>query len=83
MPSLPGLSGYRNRLRRITAESNGTLMQVVDDLVAVCRDGATQTFEPEELATRGEAYVEELLRERNSFVLVNQDELLTAAGVAT
>jgi anaerobic magnesium-protoporphyrin IX monomethyl ester cyclase len=81
-PSLPGLSGYRERLQAITRESNETLMQVVEDLVAVCRDGARQTLLPPELARRCEGYVDRLLEERNSFVLENQDELLTAAGVA-
>ena len=81
-PSLPGLADYRERLRRITRESNETLMEVVEDLVAVCRDGARQTLLPRELAARCEDYVERLLRERNSFVLLNQDELLAAAGIA-
>lgn len=81
-PWLPGLDGYRERLTRITRESNETLMQVVDDLVAVCRDGAEQTFSPDELAARCERYVEELLEERNAFVLESQDALLAAAGIA-
>jgi hypothetical protein len=57
-------------------------MQVVEDLVAVCRDGAEQSFAPEELAARCEFYVDDLLRERNVFVAANQDELLAAAGLA-
>jgi hypothetical protein len=81
MPGLPGLDGYRGRLRRITAESNETLMQVVEDLVAVCRDGAEQTLLPEELAARCAGYVDRLLSERNGFVLECQEELLAAAGV--
>ena len=82
VPWLPGLDDYRGRLQRITRESNETLMQVVDDLVAVCRDGAEQTFSPDELATRCGVYVDELLHERNAFVLASQDELLAAAGLA-
>ena len=81
-PSLPGLGGYRDRLQRITRESNETLMQVVDDLVSVCRDGAEQTFSAEDLAGQCRFWVDELLRERNAFVLANQDELLAAVGVA-
>jgi hypothetical protein len=79
-PSLPGLDAYRGRLQRITRESNETLLQVVEDLVAVCRDGATQTLLPGELAARCATYVDELLYERNASVLANQDRLLTAAG---
>jgi hypothetical protein len=82
MPSLRGLDGYRDRLQRITSESNETLMQVVEDLVAVCRDGAQQTFSPDELAARCSSYVDELLHERNAFVLANQHELLAAVGIA-
>jgi anaerobic magnesium-protoporphyrin IX monomethyl ester cyclase len=81
-PSLPGLSRYRDRLQRITRESNETLMQVVDDLVTVCRDGAQQTLLPDELATRCEVYVDRLLEERSSFVTANEDELLAAVGLA-
>jgi radical SAM superfamily enzyme YgiQ (UPF0313 family) len=80
MPSLPGLGGYRERLQRITRESNETLMQVVEDLVAVCRDGAQQTFLPDELAARCATYVDELLEERNAYVLANQEDLLAAVG---
>jgi radical SAM superfamily enzyme YgiQ (UPF0313 family) len=82
LPWLPGLDDYRSRLRRITSESNETLMQVVDDLVAVCRDGATQSFSPEQLSAQCSAYVDELLRERNAYVLATQDELLAASGHA-
>jgi hypothetical protein len=81
MPSLQGLGGYRERLRKITRESNETLMQVVEDLVAVCRDGAEQTLLPDELARRREVYVADLLRVRNEYMLLNQDELLAAAGL--
>ena len=82
-PSLPGLSGYRDRLQRITRESNETLMEVVDDLVAVCRDGAEPTYTPAELAARCEDYVDRLLEERNSYVVANEDELLAAVGPAS
>jgi anaerobic magnesium-protoporphyrin IX monomethyl ester cyclase len=82
-PSLPGLGGYRDGLQRITRESNETLMEVVDDLVTVCRDGAEQTLRPDELASRCEDYVDRLLEERNSFVVANQDELLAAVGLAS
>jgi hypothetical protein len=56
-------------------------MEVVEDLVAVCRDGAEQTLLPDELAARCGRYVDRLLEERNSFVLDCQEELLAAAGM--
>jgi radical SAM superfamily enzyme YgiQ (UPF0313 family) len=82
MPHLAGLDGYRERLRAITAESNETLMQVVEDVVAVCRDGAEQTLLPEELSARCGRYVDRLLEERNGFVLASQEDLLAAIGTA-
>jgi len=82
LPSLPELDAYRERLRRITRESNETLMQVVEDVVAVCRDGAQQTFLPDELTARCASYVERLLEERNAYVLANQEDLLAAVGAA-
>jgi anaerobic magnesium-protoporphyrin IX monomethyl ester cyclase len=82
-PYLPGLCDYRGQLKRITRDSNETLMQVVEDLVAVCRDGATQSLAPEDLAARRESYVADLLRERNTFVAANQDALLGAVGLAS
>ena len=39
-PWLPGLTGYRETLQRITGESNDMLCDVVEELVDVCRDGA-------------------------------------------
>jgi hypothetical protein len=83
MPSLHGLGGYRERLQQITRESNETLMLVVEDLVSVCRDGAEQTFLPDELAARCETYVDRLLEERNAYVVANQDELLAAIGLVS
>lgn len=77
-PSLPGLDGYEDGLRRITRESNETLMEVVEDLVAVCRDGAAQTIAPETLARGRERYVDRLLALRNGFVLEHQEALLAA-----
>jgi radical SAM superfamily enzyme YgiQ (UPF0313 family) len=81
-PSLPGLATYEDRLRRITRESNETLMEVVEDLVAVCRDGAAQSISPETLARGREQYVDRLLTLRIGFVLENQDALLASLGAA-
>jgi len=58
-------------------------MLVVEDLVAVSRDGAKQSFAPDELASKCESYVDELLRERNTFVGSNQDELLAAVSLTS
>lgn len=81
-PGLPGLDAYEARLQHLTRDSNETLMQVVDDLVAVCRDGATQTFSQEDMGRRSRAYVDRLLTERNGFVLASQERLLARLGVA-
>ena len=80
-PPMPGLDGYRALLQRIIRDSDETLMQVVEDLVTVSRDGATQSFGSTELTSRCATYVDELLHQRNTFVGSNQDELLSAVGV--
>ncbi len=79
-PSLPGLDAYGGRLQRITRECNEVLMRVIEDLIAVNRDGMEPTLSPDQLTAQRSAYVNELLRERNTFVLANQDQLLAAIG---
>jgi radical SAM superfamily enzyme YgiQ (UPF0313 family) len=75
-PDLPGLSGYRARLEQITAASNAILFDVVLELADVCEAGVEPAIDRDALAEQAADFVDELLYERNSFVAVNQDELL-------
>jgi anaerobic magnesium-protoporphyrin IX monomethyl ester cyclase len=78
-PSLPGLGGYRETLRGITQASNAVLFDVVEELVQQCRIGvASPAMSKAHLAERCRNFVDELLRQRNAFVLLSQSELLRA-----
>ena len=78
LPGLAELDEYRARLRRITAESNEVLFEVVEELVGVCRDGGEMSTSRASLAAASRDYVHRLVRERDAFVLANQDALLAA-----
>lgn len=84
-PSLPGLGEYKEKLGGITRASNEVLMEVVEELVEQCRRGATSSsISNSLLIAQCHGFVEDLLRERNDFVLSNQGALLTVlepAGV--
>ena len=76
-PSLPGLGEYKEKLRGITRASNEVLMEVVEELVEQCRRGATSSsISNSLLIAQCHGFVEDLLRERNDFVLSNQGDLL-------
>jgi hypothetical protein len=77
-PSLAGLPEYGLGLRAITRASNAVLMRVVEELVEECRRGRTSTSMSKSLLARQcQGFVEDLLRERNDFVLESQHELLS------
>ena len=78
LPGLAELDEYRARLRRITAASNEVLFEVVEELVGVCRDGDAMSTSRASLAAASRDYVHRLVRERDAFVLANQDALLAA-----
>lgn len=77
-PGLDGAEGYRAWLQELTAQSNGVLFDVVEELVAACREERPGAFDRAELAARSAAFVERLRGGRDAFVLRNQDELLAA-----
>ena len=78
LPALPGLRGYRETLRRITAASNSVLCDVVEELVHVCRDGASASPSRDALGSQCRAFVGELVSERDAYMLRNQVALLAA-----
>jgi hypothetical protein len=81
-PELPGLAGYRETLRQITASSNRVLFDVVEDLVHVCRDGAQMSVPHGVLASESDAFVGRLVSSRDAYILQNQDELLASLPTA-
>jgi radical SAM superfamily enzyme YgiQ (UPF0313 family) len=89
-PSLPALARYRETLTTITRKSNEVLFDVVERLVSECRGGRPSSISRIALAETSRAFVDELVNQRNAFVLRNQTTLLqvldsepTATGVST
>ena len=76
-PWLPGLENYFEKLRGITRTSNAVLFEVVEELVERCRrESESASISKTTLAQTCRGFVEELMRERDAFVLMNQAELL-------
>lgn len=77
-PGLDDLAGYHRTLQAITAASNAVLFDVVEELAEDCQAGRSRSIDSDGLARKASAFVEDLLRERNGFVVANQVELLRA-----
>jgi anaerobic magnesium-protoporphyrin IX monomethyl ester cyclase len=75
-PSLPGLSDYKQIVRAITQASNGVLFRVVQDLIDIVAQGRRMTWTTAMMEFRRQAFLEELLKERNGFVERHQTVLL-------
>ncbi len=74
--SIPGLANYKATLKRLTQTSNAVLFDVVEDLVHAFAAGRRTIRSAEMLRNQCCGFVEELLRERNRFVLQCQPILL-------
>jgi hypothetical protein len=77
-PRLPGIAGYRKRLRAITKNSNALLFRVVDDISRAYTDGVPHGWTAPELRRSCHAFLDDFLRERDAFVVRNQKILLDA-----
>jgi radical SAM superfamily enzyme YgiQ (UPF0313 family) len=77
-PELPGMAGYKARLRRITRASNELLFRVVAELAADHEAGRAGNCDAEALHGRCGEFLDRLLVERNGFVVRNQALLLEA-----
>ncbi len=75
-PRLPGMRKYKKTLRGITSRSNDLLLKVVEDLSYVFSDGREIQWDPQEVEENRKRVIEELVTERDSFVLEHQDILL-------
>jgi anaerobic magnesium-protoporphyrin IX monomethyl ester cyclase len=81
-PELPELSRYKATLTRITRESNAVLFDVVEDLVHAVTEGRPIRHSRGALQAQCRGFVDDLLRERNGFVLRNDALLLQGLEVA-
>lgn len=75
-PTLPDLPAYKQALRRITGASNNLLFQVVEDTADAYAAGGTSSWSAAALEQRCQAFLADLLQERNSFIARNQKVLL-------
>jgi radical SAM superfamily enzyme YgiQ (UPF0313 family) len=76
-PSVPDLARYRSILRGLTRRSNAVLFDVVEDLVGGLQEGHAPTRSPASLEAQCRAFVDELIEERNAFILQSQPLLLS------
>src|SRR5690349_19653239 len=71
-PKLPGVEEYKETLRGITKRSNALLLHVVEDLSYRFSDNRPLTWSPEAVEQSREQFLDELLRERDTFVYANE-----------
>jgi anaerobic magnesium-protoporphyrin IX monomethyl ester cyclase len=76
-PALPGMSEYKEKLRRITKESNEFLLCVVEDLSFAFSHGRENVWTPEAVETNRDKFLNELLAERDGFVYRNEAIILS------
>jgi anaerobic magnesium-protoporphyrin IX monomethyl ester cyclase len=77
-PALEGTGDYRQSLREITRESNEILLSVVSDFTREHAGGAPATWTLEALRDRSEVFKERLMRDRDAYVLRNQETMFDA-----
>lgn len=77
-PWLAGLTDYKAKLLCITRQSNEVLFETGEQIAHCCRDGTSSSVSKRSLAERSRIFVDDLLRERDSFVLLNKTEFLRA-----
>src|SRR5258706_13986317 len=77
-PALPGMKKYEKALRGITSESNGLLLQIVEDLSYVFSDGRENRWDPDEVQKERKRFLADLLAMRDTFVYRHEVILLDA-----
>src|SRR5882724_7108653 len=75
-PSLPGMRQYKTKLSAITKRSNSLLLDVVEDLAYVYSDGRQIKWKPEEVEACRQQVLDDLIAQRDEFVLANEELLL-------
>lgn len=67
-PPLPDTEAYKRTLRDITQRSNTVLFEVVEDLCDAHAHGASHSWSAGALQERSEAFLDQLVAERNAFI---------------
>jgi hypothetical protein len=75
-PRLYGMAQYQRRLRLITKRSNDLLLRIVEDLSCVYSSGSENTWDADDIECRRQRVLDDLVRERDAFILAHQDLLL-------
>lgn len=76
IPSLAGLTQYRQAVSGITRASNDVLFSVLEDLLDVVSYGRPTTWTTAMMDFERQRFIEQLLKERNGFVASHQRTLL-------
>jgi anaerobic magnesium-protoporphyrin IX monomethyl ester cyclase len=77
-PYLPDFPEYQFKLRLITAASNASLFEIVDDLIACAKTGKRQKWTPSALDSMRCHFLDQLLRERDTFISRHQNTIMRA-----
>lgn len=77
-PHFTGMRSYKKTLRGITRRSNDLLLNVVEDLSYVYSDGREYRWDPQEIEASRKQVLDDLLTERDAFVLKNETTLFDA-----
>jgi anaerobic magnesium-protoporphyrin IX monomethyl ester cyclase len=81
-PRLPDTDDYDRKLRRLTARSNARLFEVVETLADIHESGQGREPDGQVLRTYCANVLQDVLAERNAFILRNEKTLLEALEVA-
>lgn len=77
-PYLPDFPEYQFKLRLITAASNASLFEIVDDLIECAETGKPQKWTPFALDSTRCHFLDQLLRERDTFIGRHQNTIMRA-----
>jgi anaerobic magnesium-protoporphyrin IX monomethyl ester cyclase len=77
-PALDDFCKYRDSVRKITAEANAALFEIVEDALHQHRDGQPERWTPNRVRGLCVNFQETLMDARNSFVAQNQSILMQA-----
>jgi radical SAM superfamily enzyme YgiQ (UPF0313 family) len=79
-PPLPGLDAYARSLRAITRSSNEFILDLVEDTSRTFEDGGNSLPLDSVVRDVSRAFADQMLSQRNSFVLRNQDVMLASVS---